>query len=83
MVRVTPEDDENPSFQSHFGNLSEHVRDSLTIFLEFVIRNFWANNETYRASIFLYDAHEKELKRKVVYNMGMYTDLQVGFKSSS
>jgi hypothetical protein len=83
MVPVSPDNIENPSFQSHFDELSEYIKDSLGIFLEFILQNFWENKEIYRASVYLYDANSKELKMRIGNNMTPYSDYMIGFKSST
>jgi len=59
LVPVSPTEADNPLFKSHFDNrlqLPAPLKDGLTLFLEFIIKNFWKDQQKYRASIFLYDA---------------------------
>lgn len=40
VVPVSPKNIENPTFESHFGELNEHVKEALTMFLEFKSKIF-------------------------------------------
>jgi hypothetical protein len=83
VVPVSTNNIEAISFQSHFKELNMNMKNSLDIFLDFILKNFWHDQQIYRASIFLYDAQNKELSMMIERNVSPYSDYNLSFKKSN